>query len=148
VRALERAGTRWLVLAATAVGFAFLTKMLQASWSCRPSRSSTCCGADRAAAPARQLLAGGVALVVSAGWWVAIVQLTPAADRPYIGGSQDNKPLNLIFGYNGLGRSVGQRVGSVGGPGGGGIAAGARSGSAAVRQPTWAGRSRGCFPPR
>ena len=56
---------------------------------------------------------------MSAGWWVAAVQLTPAADRPYIGGSQDNSLLNLIFGYNGLGRLSGNESGSVGGGGGG-----------------------------
>ena len=39
---------------------------------------------------ARQLLVAAAALVFSAGWWVVAVQLTPAADRPYIGGSQDN----------------------------------------------------------
>ena len=56
-------------------------------------------------------------MVVASGWWVAIVQLTPAADRPYIGGSQDNSLLNLIFGYNGLGRLTGNESGSVGGTG-------------------------------
>ena len=61
---------------------------------------------------------------MSSGWWVAIVQLTPAADRPYIGGSQDNSLLNLIFGYNGLGRLSGSESGSVGGAG----AAGSRWG--------------------
>jgi 4-amino-4-deoxy-L-arabinose transferase-like glycosyltransferase len=45
------------------------------------------------------------------------VSLTPAADRPYIGGSQDNSLLNLIFGYNGLGRISGSETGSVGGTG-------------------------------
>ena len=30
LRAVERGGTRWLLLAATLVGFGFLTKMLQA----------------------------------------------------------------------------------------------------------------------
>jgi 4-amino-4-deoxy-L-arabinose transferase-like glycosyltransferase len=46
---------------------------------------------------------------------VAIVQLIPAADRPYIGGSQDNSVLNLIFGYNGFGRITGNETGSIGG---------------------------------
>ena len=41
-----------------------------------------------------QLLAAGVAMVVSAGWWVAIVQLSPARCRPYIGGSQHNSFSN------------------------------------------------------
>jgi hypothetical protein len=46
------------------------------------------------------------------------VELTPAADRPYIGGSQNNSLLNLIFGYNGFGRLTGNETGSVGGGGG------------------------------
>ncbi len=57
----------------------------------------------------------GVAVLVAAGWWVAIVALTPAADRPYVGGSQNNSILNLIFGYNGFGRLDGSESGSVGG---------------------------------
>src|SRR6202023_380826 len=72
----------------------------------------------------KQLALAGAALVVTAGWWVAAVMLTPAADRPYIGGSQDNNVLNLIFGYNGFGRLSGNESGSVGGGG----AAGSRWG--------------------
>ncbi|HEX3708061.1 MAG TPA: glycosyl transferase, partial [Mycobacteriales bacterium] len=47
-------------------------------------------------------------------WWVAIVSLWPASSRPYIGGSQNNTILNLIFGYNGFGRITGNETGSVG----------------------------------
>ena len=65
----------------------------------------------------RQVLIGGVATVVAAGWWVSAVALTPAADRPYIGGSQHNSILELIIGYNGLGRITGNETGSVGGAG-------------------------------
>jgi 4-amino-4-deoxy-L-arabinose transferase-like glycosyltransferase len=125
VRALERAGTMWLVLAASAVGLGFTTKMLQA-FLVVPAIGAVYLWA----APTtlgrriRQLLVAGVALVVSAGWWVAAVQLTPAADRPYIGGSQNNSLLNLIFGYNGLGRLSGNETGSVGG----GAVAGSRWG--------------------
>ena len=54
-----------------------------------------------------QLLAGGAAMVVSAGWWVAIVALWPASSRPMIDGSPDNSILNLIVGYNGFGRLIG-----------------------------------------
>src|SRR6202040_3340644 len=64
---------------------------------------------------------GGV-MVVAAGWWVAIVTLWPAGSRPYIGGSQDNSILNLIFGYNGFGRLTGSESGSVVGGGGTGAA--------------------------
>jgi 4-amino-4-deoxy-L-arabinose transferase-like glycosyltransferase len=59
-------------------------------------------------------------MLVSAGWWVAIVELWPAASRPYIGGSQDNSILELTLGYNGLGRLTGDETGSVGGGAGGG----------------------------
>ena len=60
-------------------------------------------------------------MIVSGGWWVAVVELWPASSRPYIGGSQHNSFLELTFGYNGLGRISGDETGSVGGgawPGG------------------------------
>jgi 4-amino-4-deoxy-L-arabinose transferase-like glycosyltransferase len=116
VRALERGRTGWLVLAATFVGFGFLTKMLQA-FLVVPAFALVYLVAAPTSLRRRlgQLLLAGVAMLVSAGWWVAIVQLIPAADRPYIGGSQDNSVLNLIFGYNGFGRIDGNETGSVGG---------------------------------
>ena len=46
----------------------------------------------------------------------------PASTRPYIGGSQNNSVLNLIFGYNGFGRLTGNETGSVGGGGQAGTA--------------------------
>ncbi len=61
----------------------------------------------------RQLLAGGIAMLVVGGAWPALVALTPAADRPWISGTSDNSILSLIFEYNGLGRVDGQ----AGGPG-------------------------------
>ncbi len=66
----------------------------------------------------RGLLLAGLAMLVAAGWWVAIVSLVPASMRPYIGGSQSNSVLELTLGYNGLGRITGAQVGSVGGGGG------------------------------
>jgi 4-amino-4-deoxy-L-arabinose transferase-like glycosyltransferase len=65
----------------------------------------------------------GLAVVVSAGWFIALVGLWPAADRPYIGGSTDNSLLQLALGYNGLGRIFGGSGNSgLGGGGGGGNA--------------------------
>ena len=118
-RALERASTRWLVLAGALVGFGFLTKMLQA-FLVLPAFGVAYFVA--APAPLRRrigqvLLAAG-AMVVAAGWWVAAVALWPAASRPYIGGSQTNSILELTLGYNGFGRLTGSEAGSVGGQNG------------------------------
>ncbi len=118
VRAVEAGKTKWLVLAATLVGFAFLTKMLQA-FLVVPAFGLVYLVAAPVSLRRRiaQLAIAAGAMVVASGWWVAIVQLTPAADRPYIGGSQNNSILNLIFGYNGFGRLTGNESGSVGGAG-------------------------------
>ncbi len=119
VRAVERASTRWLLVAAALVGTGFLTKMLQA-FLVVPAFALAYLVA--APTPLRrrlgQLLAAGGALVVASGWWVAVVELWPAGSRPYVGGSQTNSVLELVFGYNGLGRITGEEVGSVA-PGGG-----------------------------
>jgi 4-amino-4-deoxy-L-arabinose transferase-like glycosyltransferase len=113
-RALQRGSTWWLVAAGSFVGFAFLTKMLQALIVV-PGFALVYLIA--APTPLRrrllQVLAAGAAIVVSAGWWVAIVALWPAGSRPYIGSSQDNSILSLIFGYNGFGRLTGNETGSV-----------------------------------
>lgn len=121
LRALEGARTRWLVWAGVALGFAFLTKTLQAFLILPPlALVYAVCAPTTVRRRFRQLAAAGLALIVSGGWWVAIVELWPAASRPYIGGSQNNSFLELTFGYNGLGRISGDEVGSVGGGGGGG----------------------------
>ncbi|HKS97890.1 MAG TPA: glycosyltransferase family 39 protein, partial [Rugosimonospora sp.] len=118
-RALERASARWVVLAGALVGLGFLTKMLQALLVV-PAFGLVYLIAAPTSVRRRLLhLAAGLgALVASAGWWIAIVSLIPAKDRPYIGGSQHNSILELTLGYNGLGRLSGSETGSVG-PGGG-----------------------------
>jgi 4-amino-4-deoxy-L-arabinose transferase-like glycosyltransferase len=63
----------------------------------------------------RDLLLAGAATVGAAGWWVLVVELWPAGARPYVGGSQTDSVLELVLGYNGLGRLTGDEVGSVGG---------------------------------
>ena len=64
------------------------------------------------------LLAAGGAVVVSAGWYVALVALWPADSRPYIGGSETNSLWELAIGYNGLGRIFGGSADGGGGAGG------------------------------
>ncbi len=115
-RAIESGRTTWLVLAFSFVGFGFLAKMLQALLVV-PAFGLVYlfAGPPQLGRRIGQLALGAVALVVSAGWWIVAVQLTPASARPYVGGSQDNSLWNLIFGYNGFGRLTGNEAGSVGG---------------------------------
>ncbi|WP_410621896.1 glycosyltransferase family 39 protein [Amycolatopsis sp. cmx-8-4] len=116
VRALEKAGPGWLALAGVAVGFGFLAKMLQA-FLVLPAFAV----AYLVAAPVPlgkrllHLLGALGATVAAAGWYLVVVALWPAADRPFIGGSQTNSLWELVFGYNGFGRITGDEVGSVGG---------------------------------
>jgi 4-amino-4-deoxy-L-arabinose transferase-like glycosyltransferase len=117
-RALEDGRTRWLVLTGMCIGFAFLTKELQA-FLVLPGYALVylLAGPPRFARRFGQLCALGAAMIVAGGWWVALVQLTPASARPYIGGSQNNSFWNVLFGYNGFGRLTGNENGSVGGNG-------------------------------
>lgn len=115
-----RASTWWLVAAGSAVGFAFLTKMGQALLVV-PALGLVylVAGPTRLRTRILQLGAALAAMVVSAGWFIALVELWPASDRPYIGGSTTNSLLELALGYNGIGRLLGGS-GNGGGSGGGG----------------------------
>ena len=131
-RAVESGRTRWVLLTGVFVGAGFLSKFM-AAFMVLPALALAYlwAGPPRLGRRVAQVLAGGLAVLVSAGWWVAAVLLTPAADRPFIGSSTDNNILNLIFDYNGFGRLTGNESGFLGfgataGPAGGaGAAAGA-----------------------
>ncbi len=105
---------RWLVLGGSLVGLAFLTKMLQA-FLVLPALALVylLCAHTPLGRRIAHLLAAFAAIIVAGGWWIAVVQLWPRADRPYIGGSQSNSILELTLGYNGLGRLNGEQAGSV-----------------------------------
>jgi 4-amino-4-deoxy-L-arabinose transferase-like glycosyltransferase len=131
VRAFEaapaRSGTRWLVACGVLVGLGFETKMLVAlvvvpgivaAWlwvNSDPTHPAR--GRWHAL---RQLLAGGGAMLLVGGAWPLMVELTPAADRPWVSGTSGNTMLSLIFEYNGVGR-VGGQAGGPGGAGGGNV---------------------------
>ncbi|MFE3260295.1 ArnT family glycosyltransferase [Nocardia sp. NPDC059091] len=114
---LLSAPTLWLVSAGVAVGFGFLTKMMQAFLILPGLALAYLIAAN---APLRQriwsLILAGFAVVVSAGWYIALVELWPADSRPYIGGSTTNSLWQLAVDYNGLGRIFGGH----GNPGSGG----------------------------
>lgn len=116
IRALEHDRTRWVVTCFALVGLGFLAKMLQAFVVVPPlGFAYLLAGPPKLGRRVSQLAIGAVAMVIAAGWWVAIVELWPKSSRPYIGGSQNNSVLNLILGYNGFGRLTGNETGSVGG---------------------------------
>ena len=119
-RAIETGKSGGLVLSGALVGLAFLTKTLDA-FIVVPALGLAYlwCGPPRLARRIGQLGWAALALLVSSGWWVAIVELWPKSARPYIGGSTDNSELNLIFGYNGFARIFGSGgAGSAGGASG------------------------------
>ena len=112
LRALSDGRLRWLIVAALLVGLAFNTKFLQA-YLVLPAFVIVYLFAAPVALR-RRLLALGVALLVvlvSSAWWVLAVQLTPVDMRPYIGGSTDGTAVQLLFGYDGLGRIFGELTG-------------------------------------
>jgi 4-amino-4-deoxy-L-arabinose transferase-like glycosyltransferase len=125
-RAIETGKTIGLVLSGALVGLAFLTKTLDA-FIVVPAigLAYLWCGPPRLARRLGQLGWAALALLISSGWWVAIVELWPKTARPYIGGSTDNSELNLIFGYNGFARIFGSG-------GGAGVAGGATSGGSSA----------------
>jgi 4-amino-4-deoxy-L-arabinose transferase-like glycosyltransferase len=110
---------RWLALGGALVGLAFLTKMLQAFLVLPGFAVVYMLAADTSVGRRiRHLAVALAAMVLSAGWWVAVVAVWPAASRPFIGGSTNNSILELTFGYNGFGRITGTETGSVGGQSG------------------------------
>src|SRR5439155_1074916 len=100
-RAIESGRLRTLLLTALLVGLAFNTKMLAAAVVV----PGIGLGYLLAAPVSWRRLVGNLAaasalLVVVCGAWVAAVDLTPAADRPYVGSTSDNSALGLALGHN------------------------------------------------
>ncbi|WP_175415696.1 glycosyltransferase family 39 protein [Acidipropionibacterium jensenii] len=114
LRACEKGSRGWLAWAGTAVGFAFLTKMLQSFLVLPALLIAYVITAPRSwRHKLVDLLTALGTMVLSAGWYIAVFELVPASSRPYMGGSQTNSFLELVLGYNGLGRITGNETGSV-----------------------------------
>jgi 4-amino-4-deoxy-L-arabinose transferase-like glycosyltransferase len=114
LRAVESGRWRSLLLCGALIGLAFNTKTL-AAYLVVPGIALAYAICAPGSLPRRgmQLLAGGLLMVAVSFSWIAFVELTPAAARPYVGGSTNNSELGLTFEYNGFGRVGGQ----TGGPG-------------------------------
>src|SRR3954454_8443421 len=126
MRAIEDGRLRWLVLAGLFVVLAFKTKFVQA-YLVLPGFALVY--AFAAPGSVRRRLIGlavaAVSVAVFSSWWVLAVQLTPADLRPYVGGSTDGTEFQLLFGYDGFARILGNSLdggsaGASGATGGGG----------------------------
>ncbi|WP_406029590.1 glycosyltransferase family 39 protein [Nocardioides sp. NBC_00163] len=118
LKAIETGKGRWMVLAGVLLGFGFLTKMLQA-FLIIPAIAVVYLIAGKGSFGRRMThgIACFVAMVASAGWYIAIVELIPESWRPYIDGSTGNSLLELTLGYNGVGRLNGGDYGGLGNAG-------------------------------
>lgn len=109
VQAAERSPW-WLLAGGLLIGLAFNIKMLQAFLPV-PAMFMYYLLAAKQGWLRRllyMLLAGLVILVISFSW-VVIVDSIPEENRPYIGSSENNTVMELIFGHNGLNRLFGRQ---------------------------------------
>ena len=119
-KAIESGKLRYVILCLALVGIGFNVKMLQA-YMILPAIYITYFFASTIPIKKRilQLAAGTLVLVVVSLSWAVVVDLVPAANRPFVGSSTNNSELELIFGWNGLERLTSTRSNEMGIPGGG-----------------------------
>ncbi len=113
VRGMQADRFRWLVLSGLLVGLAFNTKLLQA-YLVLPAFVLTY-GLFAPGSLKRRmagLVVSAAAVLAGSAWWVAAMELVPASARAYVGGSTNNSALDLVLGYDGLGRIFGGSAGS------------------------------------
>lgn len=125
----------WLSLAGLFTGLAFNTKMLQ-GLLVLPIMTMLYISFSPPKLVTRlwHLGVAGAVTAISTLWWSVLVWLTPAANRPWVGSTNDNNIWSLIFGYNGFGRLFGHGSGPGGGaPGGGRVANMAQIGTQAAQ---------------
>ncbi len=120
LKATRERSLPWLLLSVVLVGIGFNIKMIQAFIVVPAILVVYFLGAE---IPVKKrivhlVLAIAVLLAVSLSWAVA-VDMIPASERPYIGGSGDNTVLGLIVNYNGLHRLENGGIGSMSGGGAG-----------------------------
>jgi 4-amino-4-deoxy-L-arabinose transferase-like glycosyltransferase len=105
IRAMEQNGWTWYLLAGGALGLGFMAKQIQA-FLVIPGLvvAVLLLGAGTLRSRLGRLLAALFTLILTGASWMAVVDLTPASSRPYVGGSVSNSMLELTLDYNGLAR--------------------------------------------
>jgi 4-amino-4-deoxy-L-arabinose transferase-like glycosyltransferase len=114
LNAIEDGRRRWLISCAVLIALAFNTKTL-AAYLIVPgiALAYLTCAPGAWYRRVGMLFVAGVIMAIGSFLWIAVVELTPASQRPYVGSSTNNTELGLTFDYNGFGRVEGE----VGGPG-------------------------------
>ena len=104
--ALVSGRQRYLVYAGVWVGIAFQAKMLEA-WLVLPAFGLAYLFGrkERWAHKVRQVVVAGLVAAVVSLSWMTVVTLTPAHERPYVDGSQNNSVYQQVFVYDGFGRA-------------------------------------------
>ncbi|WP_271202562.1 ArnT family glycosyltransferase, partial [Microbacterium dextranolyticum] len=127
-----------LLLAGLFIGVGFQAKMMQA-WFVLPALLVGTVLVGGASWGRRFVRAGILAAVavVSSIAWILVIQLVPAASRPFVDGSTDNDVFAMVFGYNGIDRLVPNAVpGAV--QAGGGMSGGPQGAYLKLLDPTYA----------
>lgn len=107
LRALESWRVRSFAAIGILLGLGFMTKQAQAFVVIPALLTAVLVfGQGRLQARILRVIATASALLVTAAAWIAVVELTPAPQRPYVGGSWTNSALELTLDYNGLGRFI------------------------------------------
>ena len=103
--AAEKGSFKLLLLSMGLVGVGFNVKMLQA-FAVLPAFYLIyfLSPANKKSKKIMQLAVATVLLLVISLSWATVVDMTPAAQRPYVGSSQTNSVLELALGYNGIER--------------------------------------------
>lgn len=112
LRGTETGKLRFLVLGAILVGIGFNIKMMQALLPVPAFYALYLFGSEQRWW--KKIIHLGVTTLVIipiALSWAVAVDLTPADQRPYVGSSTTNSELDLMLGYNGLQRLLGNSFG-------------------------------------
>lgn len=107
LKAMESGRLRTFAFAGFLLGLGFMAKQVQALLVVPALCTAVLAfSRGRVTQRLRQLLVSAGVLVATAGAWLVAVDLVPASQRPYIGGSVNNSAIELTMDYNGLARFI------------------------------------------
>ncbi len=111
LRSIETGHGGPFVVAGALLGLAFMTKQMQGMLSV-PALGLSYLVYSPISWPRRFRTAASsaLALIITGGLWMTIVDLIPKDARPYVGGSASNSVLELTLAYNGVERIVGGKL--------------------------------------